>query len=271
MMMSKGSSMAEKTKQMQKDGGAPMMAPVSAPGLPGLGQRMLGSRSQSGGSVAVVDDDDDSDGPRTGRIGIAPSVGGSKTMAVPYQSKGTSKRQTPKGATTPVLDIEFDTGGAISPMPIDRVDDHVFIGNRIGAEELAYLKNNGITHIINTANELPNFHEASTGIRYMKLTLNDDPRPSVENLLKMLEPTYAFISHAVSSNPKARVFVHCAAGISRSASIVIYYLMKKNSIGFETALMRLKGKRQWVNPNPWYCSQLRDAQTIIENESGKLL
>lgn len=240
MMMSKGSSMAEKTRQMQKEGGPLLGPPVSSPGLPGLGQRMIGER------VNVTKE------PFT-----RPSVG-------------------TKDSTTPVDIEEFVREpllnlSNISPMPIDRVDDHVYIGNRIGAEELTYLKNNKITHIINTANEIPNYHESTTGIRYMKLTLNDDPRPSVENLLKMLEPTYSFIVNAISSNPNARILVHCAAGISRSASIVIYYLMKKNLMSFETATEYLKKHRQWINPNAWYCSQLKDAQTIIENESGKLL
>ncbi len=157
------------------------------------------------------------------------------------------------------------------PMPIDKVDEHVYIGNKFGAEELTYLKNNGITHVLNTANELPNYHEQRSGIRYLHLSLNDDPTPHVENLLKVLEPSNQFIINAIASNPRSKILVHCAAGISRSASVVIYYLMKKHSIGFDDALKMLKSKRLWVKPNEWYESQLRDAQTIIENETGKLL
>ena len=218
MMMSKGSSTAEKTRQMKTGDNSNVFPPVLAnPGVPGTSRRK------------VVEKDD--------------------TTAIRFE----------------------DLEAPLCPVPIERVDEHVYIGNRIGAEDIAYLKNNRITHVINTAAEIPNYHEGSTGVRYLKLQLTDDPRPSVDNLIKVLEPSYNFIMSAIATNPRARILVHCAAGISRSASIVTYYLMKKNTMSFNQALELLRTKRGIVNPNPWYRSQLQDAQTIIEHESGKLL
>ena len=276
MMMSKGTLMAEKTRQMKSDTGITgikgLPPPLANPGVQGItapktvspGPRApkLGAGTSGaplGTRSTVVEDDEDSDETKA-MLNAHPMGGG--IFGGPKNT----------GTTTIDINSEDPLDAELSPLPIERVDEHVYIGNKIGAEDIVYLKNNGITHIINTAAEVPNYHESTTGIRYFKLQLTDDPRPSVDNLLKILEPCYNFITSAVSSSGgRARVLVHCAAGVSRSASVVVYYLMKKNTMGFQKALAKLRTVRHWVNPNPWYCSQLQDAQTIIEHESGKLL
>lgn len=53
------------------------------------------------------------------------------------------------------------------------------------------------------------------------------------------------------------VLVHCMAGISRSAAIVIAYLMATEQLDFDAALAKLREKRPIVNPNQGFCAQLR--------------
>jgi predicted protein tyrosine phosphatase len=157
----------------------------------------------------------------------------------------------------------------ISPCPINRVDKNIYIGNYIGAQTIEYLKNNGITHIINTAIELPNYFEGQ--FKYVNLKLLDSHIPGEESLFTVLEPTYQKIVQIITTNPESKIFVHCAAGISRSASIVIYYMMKKYSMNFESALSNLRKVRNIVNPNDIYQNQLKDAQLQIETEKGIVL
>jgi protein-tyrosine phosphatase len=45
------------------------------------------------------------------------------------------------------------------------------------------------------------------------------------------------------------VLVHCMAGVSRSASFVIAYVMRKQGKGFEQALQFVKERRAKANPN----------------------
>ena len=45
------------------------------------------------------------------------------------------------------------------------------------------------------------------------------------------------------------MFVHCAAGISRSSTIAVAYLMAKYNIGFDQALGMVKRSRGCVCPN----------------------
>jgi protein-tyrosine phosphatase len=61
------------------------------------------------------------------------------------------------------------------------------------------------------------------------------------------DETYAFISEQVDSN--RNVLVHCHAGVSRSATILIAYLMKRNAWTLEKALSVVKSKRARAKPN----------------------
>jgi hypothetical protein len=49
-----------------------------------------------------------------------------------------------------------------------------------------------------------------------------------------------------------RVLVHCYAGVSRSVSAVIYYLMRTQGLSYEEALARIQTKRPEAFPNPGF-------------------
>ncbi len=64
-----------------------------------------------------------------------------------------------------------------------------------------------------------------------------------ENIKRFFKDAYEFISGGEV------VFVHCHAGVSRSASIVISYLMKKYKKPFEEMKTLVKSKRPKIHPN----------------------
>lgn len=59
-----------------------------------------------------------------------------------------------------------------------------------------------------------------------------------------------------SRSARYAVLVHCEAGVSRSASAVIAYVMKKKKLSFEEARALVVGKRPRVLPNAGFCEQL---------------
>ena len=55
---------------------------------------------------------------------------------------------------------------------------------------------------------------------------------------------------------KTNVLTHCFAGISRSSSIVIAYIMKSKKMTYEKALREVRAKRSIVHPNLGFGKQL---------------
>ena len=76
------------------------------------------------------------------------------------------------------------------------------------------------------------------------------------NKKPMVEISYHFINGAIESN--SNVLVHCMGGISRSVSMVVYYLMKKYCINFNEAIKLVKDKRTVANPNRSFKLQLKE-------------
>ena len=60
-----------------------------------------------------------------------------------------------------------------------------------------------------------------------------------------MEEAYQFIKE----NKDKNIFVHCVFGKSRSASVVIFYVMKEKKINFQEAKTFVKNIRNIVEPN----------------------
>ena len=73
-----------------------------------------------------------------------------------------------------------------------------------------------------------------------------------DDLSKIL--SYRFIRQAKAA--RGKVLVHCKMGISRSASVVISYMMKEYEMDLAATIIRVKEKRSVVNPNKSFIKQL---------------
>lgn len=139
---------------------------------------------------------------------------------------------------------------------ISQIDNHLFIGNRHAAKNLCLLKEHGITHVVNCADELEHYVEnyESNDIKWLFLPMLDcSYEGDVESYIPHAIP---FIDDAVTNNQK--VLIHCAAGISRSSSITIAYLMHKYNLRYERAFSRVKSKRSCCRPNNRFVTQLKN-------------
>ncbi|KAE9414712.1 hypothetical protein Angca_008337, partial [Angiostrongylus cantonensis] len=105
----------------------------------------------------------------------------------------------------------------------------VYLGSQDVASELAILKAEGITHIVNCATGVMNYYP--TKFTYYNLQVLD--LPSTDIMAKFHE-VCRFMVDCVGGGGK--VLVHCNAGISRSATFVIAYLMTHHSMSLQCAL-----------------------------------
>lgn len=61
------------------------------------------------------------------------------------------------------------------------------------------------------------------------------------------------------------VLVHCNAGVSRAAAIVIGFLMNSEEISFNSAFTVVKNARPSICPNSGFMEQLRTYQEVKES------
>lgn len=64
-------------------------------------------------------------------------------------------------------------------------------------------------------------------------------------------------------NKGGRVFVHCQAGISRSATICLAYLMRTNRVKLDEAFEFVKQRRSIISPNFSFMGQLLQFESQV--------
>ena len=131
--------------------------------------------------------------------------------------------------------------------PIDHIIDNIYLGDFRTADNIDILRQYNITHIINCAFNLPNKYPDQ--ITYKRLELRDEPD---QPIIERLEEAYQFIK----DNKDKNIFVHCVFGKSRSASVVIFYIMKEKRMNFQEAKNFVKNIRNIVEPNSGFESEL---------------
>lgn len=147
--------------------------------------------------------------------------------------------------------------------PSEIIPFQLFLGDYRHAEEALVIDCLKITHILNATNGF----EAKFGykrVTYLRLGVEDLETADISRHFNM---AYSFISSALK-NPKNRVLVHCAQGVSRSVTYVIMYLMKSRKICFEEALGLVKLYREVACPNEGFAAQLKNLN-FSENSEGE--
>lgn len=129
----------------------------------------------------------------------------------------------------------------------NHVIDNIYIGSEDSSNDKNYLMNNKFTHILVVGKSLNIYFP--NDFCYMTLEIDDSLS---ENIKIHFEKAINFIKNA-----SGKVLIHCASGISRSSTIVIAYLMNKYNMKYSDAYIFLKGKRNIINPNSNFISQLK--------------
>ncbi|KAI0994814.1 hypothetical protein K3495_g13368 [Podosphaera aphanis] len=136
-------------------------------------------------------------------------------------------------------------------------NDNIYIGGIHTLKHRKTLDEVGITHIVSVLKyDFKNFKNEGK-YEHLRIEVND---MEDVNLLEEFENSGAWIEAALKDGKDGRpgsVFVHCAMGISRSVTIVLAYLLRKNpELSVADALALVRQSRPKAHPNDGFMSQL---------------
>lgn len=129
------------------------------------------------------------------------------------------------------------------------VTDHILIGNREDAMDQRKLETLGVSHVLNSCKQLPNYHPST--FVYHKLPLRDAPDYQI---VECRDVAVAFLQRVECLG--GRAFVHCIAGSSRSVAVVIMHLMVAHRVPLLVAYAHIVRMRPQANPNEGFKLQL---------------
>ncbi|KAM9727902.1 dual specificity protein phosphatase 13A [Menidia menidia] len=136
----------------------------------------------------------------------------------------------------------------------DEVWPNLFLGDMSMSHDKFGLWQLGITHVLNAAHGKlcckgsDDFY--GTTVKYLGVPANDLP---TFDLSPFFYPASEFIHQALTSGGK--VLVHCAVGVSRSAALVLAYLMIHHHFSLMSSIRCVQQKR-WIFPNRGFLQQL---------------
>ncbi|XP_029962520.1 dual specificity protein phosphatase 13 [Salarias fasciatus] len=136
----------------------------------------------------------------------------------------------------------------------DEVWPNLFLGDMFMSHDKFGLYQLGISHVLNASHGKlcckgsDDFY--GTTVKYYGVPANDLP---TFDLSPFFYPAAEFIHQALNSG--GRVFVHCAVGVSRSAALVLAYLMIHHHLSLLSSIRCVQQKR-WIFPNRGFLKQL---------------
>ncbi|KAK3832693.1 MAG: protein-tyrosine phosphatase-like protein, partial [Linnemannia elongata] len=149
---------------------------------------------------------------------------------------------------------------------------NLYLGAEHNATNVRVLKRLGITFVLNVAIEIAQ-QEGSTTTTTTQLDTSaaeEATRGSIEfkslawthhqkDLLRDFPTAFAMIDEALAgSNGQGKALVHCQLGVSRSASLVIAYVMRARGMGLTEAYDFVKQRSGVISPNMSLMYQLAE-------------
>lgn len=157
--------------------------------------------------------------------------------------------QPPRPAST--VSAALSAEAFESPLPT-AVLPHMLIGCQADAMSAKVCVEFGVTHVINVSAD----GEISPHVppsRFLRIPIHDNGKA---DMVPYFEKAFAFLDSAKDCS--GRVLIHCFAGISRSPTLAIAYLMCNQRITFDEAYNRVKSMRPKISPNFNFIGQLTD-------------
>lgn len=130
--------------------------------------------------------------------------------------------------------------------------NNIYLGNAYNAANYKYLIDNDIKCIVNATSEITNYFDKDNSFTYMKLSdVLDDSNSSLKKYFN------DFINF-IKDNKDSNILIHCFMGSSRSAALVVLYLIHFEMFNLNNAIKYVEKKCERVNINIIYINELKE-------------
>mmetsp|Transcript_173865 Transcript_173865/g.557262 ORF Transcript_173865/g.557262 Transcript_173865/m.557262 type:complete len:642 (-) Transcript_173865:150-2075(-) len=130
----------------------------------------------------------------------------------------------------------------------DVLEGRLVLTNWRAAADAEAVVAKGVTHVVAVGSEFlgDEPHAQAAGIKYLNIVIDDDEGQE-ETMNGSLAKAVDFIASSIEGG--GCVLVHCAAGISKSATVVLAYLVARRFLSLRAAFLQLLRARPMVWPN----------------------
>ena len=151
---------------------------------------------------------------------------------------------------------------------IDNALSHIYIGNIYSALNEDILKENNIKVIINCTTDIPFTDFKQIKYKY-RFKIDDDlSRKHKDNMRHNIDKYVEHLRRHVLNGEN--VLVHCRAGVQRSASVVVGYLMKYEHMYLTEAVDYLQDIRDCIfRPMPHFLMPLKSYEQSLRQRIFK--
>lgn len=138
----------------------------------------------------------------------------------------------------------------ISNVGPTRILHFLYLGSQRDAMSQDIIQVNGISYILNvtTTCKQPSFIQEN---HFLRIPINDN---YFDKMLPYFHDAFQFLDKVRESN--GCVLIHCLAGISRSPTLAIAYVMRHLRMSSDDAYRYVKDKRPTISPNFNFLGQL---------------
>lgn len=132
---------------------------------------------------------------------------------------------------------------------------NLFITDQFGVSDVNQLQHYRIKHVFNMS---PVQLKEFPGISYYNLPVSDD---SEQNILQFFDRVFSKMDELTYQ--RQNIVINCQAGVSRSASFLIGYLIR-NGLTYDTSYQLVKSCRPVINPNKGFVEQLKQYESTVQ-------
>lgn len=146
-------------------------------------------------------------------------------------------------------------GAHVQDFPNEIIPNFLYLGSQEHAHNYNLMEVLAVTHVLNVTRTAANMFP---GLHYCRVHVDDN---ETENISRYFHKAFNFIQTALEENIQGKknvILVHCAKGVSRSATIVIMYLMRSVGLSLNETMKFLKRHRDIIEPNEGFIKALNE-------------